>query len=69
MVFGPDVASLFLSTLLIVGPSIAFCVKILFITRQQLRENKNAVPWYAVLVVAIVLIMLVSNPKVGLILC
>lgn len=58
LVFGPDVASLFLSTLLIVGPSIAFCVKILFITRQQLRENKNAVPWYAVLVVAIVLIML-----------
>lgn len=58
LVFGPDVASLFLSTLLIVGPTIAFCIKILFITRRQLRENKNVVPWYAVLVVAIVLIML-----------
>ncbi|KAI3444254.1 hypothetical protein Pfo_000919 [Paulownia fortunei] len=58
LIFGPDVASLFLSTFLIAGPAIAFCIKILFIIRNQLRENKNAVPWYPVLIVAIVLTML-----------
>lgn len=63
LIFGPDVASLFLSTFLIAGPAIAFCLKIVFTIRNQLRENKNAVPWYPVLIVAIVLTMLVSKPS------
>ncbi|KAK6120421.1 hypothetical protein DH2020_045835 [Rehmannia glutinosa] len=63
LVFGPDVSSLFLSTFLIAGPAIAFCIKILFTIRHQLRENKNAVPWYPVLVVAFVLTILVSKPS------
>lgn len=58
LIFGPDVASLFLSTFLIAGPAIAFCIRIIFVARTCLRDNKNAVPWYAVLVVAIVLTML-----------
>ncbi|KAK4412764.1 putative protein S-acyltransferase 4 [Sesamum alatum] len=58
LVFGPDVASLFLSSFLIVGPAVAFCVKILSIIRHQLSENKNAVPWYPIIIVAIVLTML-----------
>ncbi|KAL9154898.1 hypothetical protein ABFS82_10G147500 [Erythranthe guttata] len=59
LIFGPDVSSLFLSTFLIVGPSIAFCIKILFVIKHHLRENKNdVVPWYPVLAVAIVLTIL-----------
>lgn len=61
LIFGPDVASLFLSTFLIAGPSFAFCLKILIIIRDKLRENTNALPWYPVLVVAIVLTILVSK--------
>ncbi|KAI3446532.1 hypothetical protein Pfo_003197 [Paulownia fortunei] len=58
LIFGPDVASLFLSAFLIAGPALAFCIKILFIIRHRMRENKTAVPWYPVLIVAIVLTML-----------
>ena len=68
LIFGPDVASLFLSTFMIAGPAIAFCIKLFLISRHRLKENKNAVPWYAMLVVAIVLTVLVSNPKLVLIL-
>ncbi|KAK6151387.1 hypothetical protein DH2020_014022 [Rehmannia glutinosa] len=58
LIFGPDVASLYLSTLLIAGPAFAFCIKILFIIRDRMKENKTVVPWYPVLIVAIVLTML-----------
>ncbi|KAG8372215.1 hypothetical protein BUALT_Bualt12G0043300 [Buddleja alternifolia] len=58
LVFGPDVASLFLTTFLIAGPALAFCIKILIVIKHELKEHKNAVPWYPVLVVAIVLTML-----------
>ncbi|KAL0383370.1 UNVERIFIED_CONTAM: putative protein S-acyltransferase 4 [Sesamum calycinum] len=46
LIFGPDIASLFLSSFLIVSPAMAFCVKILSIIRHPLSENKDAVPWY-----------------------
>ncbi|KAL0359693.1 UNVERIFIED_CONTAM: putative protein S-acyltransferase 4 [Sesamum angustifolium] len=36
----------------------AFCVKILSIIRHPLSENKDAVPWYPVIIVTIVLTML-----------
>ncbi|CAA0812893.1 Probable protein S-acyltransferase 4 [Striga hermonthica] len=58
LIFGPDVSSLFLSIFLIAGPAIGFCIKILFIIRNQLRENKNAFPWYSVLIVAVLLTVL-----------
>ncbi|XP_042052067.1 probable protein S-acyltransferase 4 [Salvia splendens] len=58
LIFGPDVASLFLSTFMIASPAIAFCIKLFLISRHRLKENKNAVPWYAMLVVAIVLTVL-----------
>ncbi|XP_028766697.1 probable protein S-acyltransferase 4 [Neltuma alba] len=37
IVFGPDVASLFLTTLLVAGPAIAFCVKIYI----NIKDTKN----------------------------
>ncbi|KAL6530610.1 putative protein S-acyltransferase 4 [Orobanche minor] len=58
LIFGPDVSSLFVSTFLIAGPAIAFCIKILFNIRHQLRENKSAAPWYPILIVALVLTVL-----------
>ncbi|KAK4404683.1 putative protein S-acyltransferase 4 [Sesamum angolense] len=60
LIFGPDVASLFLSSFLIVSPAMAFCVKILSIIRHPLSENKDAVPWYPVIIVTIVLTMLTT---------
>ncbi|XP_057786183.1 probable protein S-acyltransferase 4 [Salvia miltiorrhiza] len=58
LIFGPDVASLYLSTFLIASPAVAFCIKIFLISRHRLKENQNVVPCYAVLVVAIVLTIL-----------
>ncbi|CAA3030812.1 probable S-acyltransferase 1 [Olea europaea subsp. europaea] len=58
LIFGPDVASLFLSTFLVAGPAIAFCIRIFLIIRQRIIENKDAIPWYSVLTVGIVLTVL-----------
>ncbi|KAL0404732.1 UNVERIFIED_CONTAM: putative protein S-acyltransferase 4 [Sesamum radiatum] len=58
LIFGPDVASLFVSSFLIVSPAVAFCVKIVSLNRHPLSENKDAVPWYPVIIVTIVLTML-----------
>ncbi|KZV22496.1 putative protein S-acyltransferase 4-like [Dorcoceras hygrometricum] len=58
LIFGPDVSSLFLSTFLILGPALAFCIKILLIIKHSIKEGKNANPWYPVLIVAVVLTML-----------
>ncbi|KAL2502054.1 putative protein S-acyltransferase 4 [Forsythia ovata] len=58
LIFGPDVASLFLSTFLIAVPTIAFCVRVLLIIKQRIKENKDAIPWYSVLTVGIVLTVL-----------
>ncbi|KAL2228071.1 UNVERIFIED_CONTAM: putative protein S-acyltransferase 4 [Sesamum indicum] len=58
LIFGPDVSSLFLSTFLIAGPALAFCIKISCIIRHRIRENKPALSWYSVMIVAIVLTMM-----------
>ncbi|KAJ7972041.1 S-acyltransferase [Quillaja saponaria] len=49
LIFGPDVTSLFISTLLIACPSIAFCVEI-YCKSKELKNTDN-VCWYAVLIV------------------
>ncbi|KAL7169383.1 hypothetical protein ACSBR2_034431 [Camellia fascicularis] len=53
LIFGPDVASLFLSTFLIAGPAIAFCIKIYC----NITESKGK-DWYVVLVVGSILTIL-----------
>lgn len=53
LVFGPDVASLFLSTLLIAGPAIAFCIKIYFKIKDE--DTKNVHSWYPVLAIGSIL--------------
>ncbi|PIN21116.1 DHHC-type Zn-finger protein [Handroanthus impetiginosus] len=58
LIFGPDASSLFLSAFLIIGPALGFCIKILIIIRHQMREHKSVVPWYPILIVAIVLTFL-----------
>ncbi|KAK7290731.1 hypothetical protein RIF29_05360 [Crotalaria pallida] len=54
LVFGPDVASLFLTIFLIAGPSIAFCVKIYL----KIRDRSDDVNWYPVLIGGLVLAVL-----------
>lgn len=57
MIFGPDVASLLLSTLLIVGPAIAFCIKIYLKIKDAKNDDRL---WYPVLIVGLILTVLVS---------
>lgn len=56
LVFGPDVASLILSTFLIFGPAVAFCVKIYY----NISENKvkHHVAWYTVMAIGLALAVL-----------
>ena len=56
LIFGPDVASLFLSTLLIVGPGLAFCIKI----HYKIKEDEHD-EWYFIMAVGAILTILVSN--------
>ncbi|XP_057767388.1 probable protein S-acyltransferase 4 [Salvia miltiorrhiza] len=58
LVFGPDVSSLLLSALLIAAPALAFCVKVVFIIRDRVKEDKPAISWYPVLIVALALTIL-----------
>jgi len=58
LIFGPEAASLFLSTFLIAGPAIAFCIKILYIIKLRIKENENATPWYSLFFVGITLTVL-----------
>ncbi|XP_077247646.1 putative protein S-acyltransferase 1 [Tasmannia lanceolata] len=51
LIFGPDVASLFLSTLLIGGPAIAFCSKVI----SQIKDGHHAYPVLAVAVIVTVI--------------
>lgn len=57
MIFGPDVASLFLSALLIGVPGIAFCLKVLSKIRNP-GHHPNELLWYPVLSVGLVLTIL-----------
>ncbi|KAL5744997.1 hypothetical protein ACOSP7_026143 [Xanthoceras sorbifolium] len=54
LIFGPDVASLFLTTFLIAGPAIAFCIK----TYTKIKNDDHADRSYPVLIVAVVLTFL-----------
>lgn len=56
--FGPDAASLILSTTLISGPAVAFCTKVSLIIRHHIQDGKNAIPWYYILAVAALLTIL-----------
>ncbi|XP_044506198.1 probable protein S-acyltransferase 4 [Mangifera indica] len=53
LIFGPDVASLFLSTILIAGPATAFCIRIY----QKMEEGHGFYP-YPVLIVGAILTVL-----------
>ncbi|XP_060177650.1 probable protein S-acyltransferase 1 isoform X1 [Lycium barbarum] len=55
LIFGPDVSSLFLSTLLIAGPALAFCIKVSCVIKHRFKEHKDAGPWYPILVIGAVL--------------
>ncbi|OIV90014.1 hypothetical protein TanjilG_00315 [Lupinus angustifolius] len=54
LVFGPDVSSLFLTTFLIAGPAIAFCVKIYL----KIRDGSDDFNWYPVLIIGLILTVL-----------
>lgn len=53
LIFGPDVASMFLSTLLIGGPAIVFCIRIYL----NAKKNDHHL-WYPVLIVGSILTVL-----------
>lgn len=59
LIFGPDVASLFLSTVLILGPGLLFCLKV----HYKIKEDKNDgdEEWYFIMAVGAILTILVSN--------
>ncbi|WVZ05134.1 hypothetical protein V8G54_018480 [Vigna mungo] len=59
MIFGPDIASLLLTTFLIVAPAIAFCVKVYL----QIKKNDDFSHefWFPVVVVGAVLTVLVNT--------
>ncbi|TYI40092.1 hypothetical protein ES332_A02G139100v1 [Gossypium tomentosum] len=52
LIFGPDVASLFLSTFLIAGPAIAFCIRMYIKIKH---ENTNAGRCYSILILGALL--------------
>ncbi|XP_061355992.1 probable protein S-acyltransferase 4 [Gastrolobium bilobum] len=56
LVFGPDAASLFLTTSLIAGPAIAFCAKI-YLKIKNGKTGDDAL-WYPVLIVGSILTVL-----------
>ncbi|KAJ6380715.1 hypothetical protein OIU77_029586 [Salix suchowensis] len=52
LIFGPDVASIFLTTLLIAAPAIAFCIKVY---NKIVKEGSVNARWYPVLVAGSIL--------------
>ncbi|XP_019454849.1 PREDICTED: probable protein S-acyltransferase 4 [Lupinus angustifolius] len=54
LVFGPDVGSIFLTTFLIAGPAIAFCVKIYL----KIRHESDDAYWCPVFIVGLILTVL-----------
>ncbi|KAJ8461156.1 hypothetical protein OPV22_034082 [Ensete ventricosum] len=60
LIFGPDVASLLLSTLLIVGPAITFCCQIIIKIHEYEKSDKNSdrpMLWLSILMVAFLVII------------
>ncbi|KAI3742184.1 hypothetical protein L1987_59864 [Smallanthus sonchifolius] len=52
LIFGPDVASLCFSMLLVAGPAISFCVKVHNIINHKKKHGEDLGYWYEVLIVA-----------------
>ncbi|KVI12192.1 Zinc finger, DHHC-type, palmitoyltransferase, partial [Cynara cardunculus var. scolymus] len=55
LIFGPDVASLFFSILLVAGPAVSFCIKVYNIINHNKEHDKYIGYWYGVLIVAVAL--------------
>ncbi|XP_022766573.1 probable protein S-acyltransferase 4 isoform X2 [Durio zibethinus] len=53
LIFGPDVASLFLSTLLITGPAIAFCIRMYIKIKHE--NTKHVAYCYSIFILAAIL--------------
>lgn len=60
MIFGPDVASLILTILLVAGPAVAFCFKVYHTINVNKKDGKDVGYWYIILLVAAILTFLVS---------
>lgn len=61
LIFGPDVASLCFSMLLVAGPAVSFCIKVYNIIHYNKEHNRDFGYWYGVLIVAAALTCLVSK--------
>jgi hypothetical protein len=61
LVFGPDVASLFLTTFLIAAPAIAFCVKMYLKAKHEKANNGDHLFWCPVVIVGSILTILVNT--------
>ncbi|KAI3677979.1 hypothetical protein L6452_37255 [Arctium lappa] len=55
LIFGPDVASLILTLILVVGPTVSFCIKVYHTINVNKKDDKDNRYWYVVLLVAAVL--------------
>lgn len=63
LIFGPDVASLCVSVLLVAGPAVSFCIKVYtIINHNKQHRNDPGYYWYGVLILAAALTCLVSKP-------
>ncbi|KAI7736902.1 hypothetical protein M8C21_032333 [Ambrosia artemisiifolia] len=55
LIFGPDASSLILTILLIGGPALSFCIKVLHTINVNKKDGKDSDYWYIVLFVAAIL--------------
>ncbi|KAI3760677.1 hypothetical protein L1987_51075 [Smallanthus sonchifolius] len=55
LIFGPDVSSLILTIVLVGGPALAFCIKVLHTINVIEKDGKDSHYWYIVLLVAALL--------------
>ncbi|KAK1420674.1 hypothetical protein QVD17_22461 [Tagetes erecta] len=58
LIFGPDVASLCFSMLLVAGPAVSFCIKVYNIISYNKDHDRDFGYWYGVLIVAAALTFL-----------
>ncbi|KAL8191625.1 hypothetical protein R6Q57_028356 [Mikania cordata] len=52
LIFGPDIASLCFSILLVVGPAISFCIKVHNVINHKTDHKQDPSYWYGVLIIA-----------------
>ncbi|KAL8235132.1 hypothetical protein R6Q59_021232 [Mikania micrantha] len=52
LIFGPDIASLCFSILLVAGPAISFCIKVHNVINHKTDHNQDPSYWYGVLIIA-----------------